>query len=244
MSIWQYANPVKFINLARKIRHVTDPLSGIAIATALFWAMFFLPEDYRQGHTVKIMYVHVPAAFLGINAWFAMVAGSMIWFIRRHHVSALVAKAAAPVGLTFTMVALITGAIWGKPMWGTYWAWDPQLTSFFILFLSYIGYIALWSAIEDENLAADMTAILSLVGGLFAVISRYAVDFWNQGLHQAASLSLDKEEHLANVFYFPLLLSIFGFFLLFISLVLYRTETEILKRRLETLLARSGDDDV
>ena len=241
MSIWQYANPVKFLETSRKVRRYLDPLAVILVVVALVWGFFFTPDDYKQGSTVKIIYIHVPAAMIAINAWFMMVIGSLIWLIRRHHVSALAAKAAAPIGLVMTLITLITGALWGQPMWGTFWAWDPRLTSFFVLFIFYIGYIALWPAIEDYQTAADMTSILALVGGVFAILSRYAVNFWNQGLHQAASLSMDKEENVSNVYFFPLLLAIIGFIFLFISLTLYRTETEILKRRLLALRAQKGE---
>ncbi len=123
-------------------------------------------------------------------------------------------------------------------MWGTWWEWDPRLTSFLILFLFYLGYMALWSAIEDPDTAADLTGVLCLVGSVFAILSRYAVNFWNQGLHQGASLSLDKEQHVADVFWYPLMMSIGGFILLFVTLVLLRTRTEIRLRRLAALQAR------
>ncbi|MGB0959595.1 MAG: heme ABC transporter permease, partial [Halocynthiibacter sp.] len=202
------------------------------------WGFFFTPDDYRQGSTVKIIYLHVPAALMAINIWIMMLVTSLIWFIRRHHVSALAAKAAAPIGMTMTLIALFTGAIWGEPMWGTYWAWDPRLTSFLILFLFYIGYMALWSAIDTPDTAADLTSVLCMVGSVFAILSRYAVNFWNQGLHQGASLSLDKEENVSNVFYQPLLLCIAGFVFLFIALLLMRTRTEIRVRRIGALEAR------
>jgi heme exporter protein C len=204
----------------------------------LFWGFFFTPDDYRQGSTVKIIYLHVPSALMAINAWFMMLVASVIWLIRRHHVSALAAKAAAPIGMTMTMVALITGALWGQPMWGTWWAWDPRLTSFLILFLFYLGYIALWLAIDNPDTAADLTSVLCIVGSVFAILSRYAVNFWNQGLHQGASLSLDKEKNVADVFYQPLLFSIFGFVFLFLTLVLVGTRTEIRLRRTEALRLR------
>jgi len=124
-------------------------------------------------------------------------------------------------------------------MWGTWWVWDPRLTSFLILFLFYLGYIALWEAIDDPDTAADLTAVLCIVGSVFAVLSRYAVNFWNQGLHQGASLSMDKQENVANVFYIPLLVSIAGFVLLFLSLVILRTRTEIRVRRIRALEARA-----
>ena len=123
-------------------------------------------------------------------------------------------------------------------MWGTWWAWDPRLTSFLILFLFYLGYLALWGAIDDPDTAADLTSVLGIVGSVFAVLSRYAVNFWNQGLHQGATLSLDKEENIADVFSTPLYISIAGFVLLFIALVFLRTRTEIQKRRTKALLAR------
>ncbi|MDO6731061.1 heme ABC transporter permease [Marinovum sp. 2_MG-2023] len=237
-SIWEYANPKKFIDTTNRVIPVLWALALVCLVVGLVWGFFFTPDDYRQGSTVKIFYLHVPSALMAINGWFMMLVASLIWIIRRHHVSALAARAAAPVGMVMTIIALLTGAIWGQPMWGTYWAWDPRLTSFLILFLFYLGYIALWSAIEDDDTAADLTAVLCLVGSVFAVLSRYAVNFWNQGLHQPASLSLDAEENVADVFFLPALPSMAGFVLLFIVLVLIRTQTEIRARRMRALLAR------
>ncbi len=238
MSIWEYANPRKFMDASGWLLPWLSVLSVLALVAGLVWGFFFTPDDYRQGATVKIIYLHVPAALMAINAWFMMLVASLIWLIRRHHVSALAARAAAPVGLVMTLIALITGAIWGQPMWGTWWAWDPRLTSFLILFLFYLGYVALWQAVDDPDTAADLTSILCLVGSVFAVLSRYAVNFWSQGLHQGASLSLDREENVADVFYQPLLVCIAGFVLLFVTLVLLRTRTEIRARRLQALMLR------
>ncbi|MGZ2257585.1 heme ABC transporter permease [Roseobacter sp. A03A-229] len=239
-GFWSYANPVKFLGLSERILPALWWLSGLCLVVGLIWGFFFTPDDFRQGSTVKIIYLHVPSALMAINAWFMMLVASLIWIVRRHHVSALAAKAAAPVGVVMTLIALFTGAVWGQPMWGTWWAWDPRLTSFLILFLFYLGYIALWEAIEDPDTAADLTSVLCLVGSVFAVLSRYAVNFWNQGLHQGASLSLDKEENVADVFYFPLLVCIAGFVLIFLALVLYRTGTEIRLRRTRALQAREA----
>ena len=240
MSLWEYANPLKFLALSDRVLPWVSVLSGVCLIVGLIWGFFFTPEDYRMGSTVKIIYIHVPSALMAINAWFMMLVASLIWLIRRHHVSALAAKAAAPVGLVMTLIALITGAFWGQPMWGTWWAWDPRLTSFLILCLFYIGYIALWKAIENPDSAADLTSMLCIVGSVFAVLSRYAVNFWNQGLHQGASLSLDKEKNVADVFYQPLLFSIAGFVLLFFALVLIGTRSEIRFRRARALMARQG----
>jgi len=141
--------------------------------------------------------------------------------------------------IIMTVIALVTGAIWGQPMWGTWWAWDPRLTSFLVLFLFYLGYIALWEAVEDPDTAADLTSVLCLVGSVFAVLSRYAVKFWNQGLHQGTSVPLATGGRtVSDVFFYPLLISMVGFGLLFLALVLYRTGTEIRLRRARALLAR------
>ncbi len=238
MSIWEYANPLKFMGWTAPLVPVLWVLSGIALTVGLIWGFFLTPDDYRMGATVKIIYIHVPSAMMAINAWVMMLVTSLIWLIRRHHVSALAAKAAAPVGMIMTVVALISGAIWGQPMWGTWWAWDPRLTSFLILFLFYLGYMAMWAAIDDPDTAADLTSVLCLVGSVFAVLSRYAVNFWNQGLHQGASLSLDSEENVHDVFWLPLLVVLAGFVLLFLALVLVRTRTEIRARRLHAIALR------
>lgn len=238
MSLWKYANPAKFMSLSGRALPALTVLSGLCLLVGLVWGFFFTPDDYKQGSTVKIIFLHVPSALMAINIWIMMLVTSLVWFIRRHHVSALAAKAAAPIGMTMTLIALFTGAIWGKPMWGTYWAWDPRLTSFMILFVFYLGYMALWAAIEDRDTAADLTSILCMVGSVFALLSRYAVNFWNQGLHQGASLSVDAETHVDNAFYLPLLVSIAGFSLLFVTLVLLRTRTEIRLRRLSALQIR------
>jgi heme exporter protein C len=238
MSIWDYANPRKFMQTSAAVLPWLVATTVIFLGAGLVWGFFLTPDDARQGSTVRIIYLHVPAAMMAINAWGMMLVASLIWLVRRHHVSALAARAAAPVGLTFTAVALVTGALWGQPMWGTWWAWDPRLTSFLILCLFYLGYIALWQAIEDPDTAADLTAVLCMVGSVFALLSRYAVNFWNQGLHQGASLSVAPGTRMAAEFRHPLYLCMVGFALLFLTLVLVRTRTEIRGRRLAVLLAR------
>ena len=242
MSVWKFANPNFFLKWSAKVVPVSATLAALLLVLGLVWGSMFTPDDYRQGSAVKILFVHVPSAFLAINIYFMMFAASLIWLIKRHHVSALAAKAAAPIGIAMTLIALVTGAIWGQPMWGTPWVWDPRLTSFAIMLAFYISYISLWSAMSNSDKAADLSAILCLTGSIFAVLSRYAVNFWDQGLHQGASLSLDKEEHVSNEFFFPLLVCIFGFTFLFITLVLIRTQTEIRKRRIVSLLREVGQN--
>jgi len=235
---WSFANPVKFMSWTGKALPYLMALAAILLATGLIWGFFFTPEAENFGSTVKIIYVHVPAATMAINIWGMMLVASLIWLIRRHHVSALAAKSAALVGLTMTIIALGTGMVWGQPMWGTYWAWDPRLTSFLVLFLFYLGYMALWTAVENPDTAADLTSVLAIVGSVFAALSRYAVNFWNQGLHQGASLSVDSAEHVSDVYWQPLVISIFGFGLLFVVLLLVRTRSEVRRRRTHALEMR------
>ncbi|AUH33922.1 heme ABC transporter permease CcmC [Paracoccus tegillarcae] len=239
MSLWEYANPVKFMRLSGAVLPWAVFAAAFCTIGGLVWG-FLTPEDYRQGSTVKIVFIHVPAAMMAINIWVMMLVASLIWLIRRHHVSALAAKAAAPIGAVMTLIALATGAIWGQPMWGTWWEWDPRLTSFLILFLFYVGYIALWPAVDDADSAADLTGWLCIVGSVFALLSRYAVLFWNQGLHQGASLSVAPGERMSAVYRYPLYLTMLGFFLLFLALLLIRTRTEIRRRRLAALQAREA----
>jgi len=242
MSVWKFANPNLFLKWSAKVVPVSATLAALLLVLGFVWGGMFTPDDYRQGSAVKILFVHVPSAFLAINIYFMMFAASLIWLIKRHHVSALAAKAAAPIGIAMTLIALVTGAIWGQPMWGTPWVWDPRLTSFAIMLAFYISYISLWSTMSNSDKAADLSSILCLTGSIFAVLSRYAVNFWDQGLHQGASLSLDKEEHVSNEFFFPLLVCIFGFTFLFITLVLIRTQIEIRKRRIVSLLREVGQN--
>ena len=237
-SIWEWANPRRFMWLTDRILPVVTVLAAGMFVAGLVWGFFFTPDDYRQGATVKIFYVHVPSATMAINIWVMMLVTSLVWIIRRHHVSVLAAKAAAPIGMVMTLIALVTGAIWGKPMWGTYWEWDPRLTSFLVLLLFYIGYQALWAALDDPDTAADLTSVLCVVGSVFALLSRYAVLFWNQGLHQGASLSMDAEENVADVFWYPALVSLLGFLLFFVALLLLRTRTEVRARRLKAIELR------
>lgn len=239
MSIWEYANPKKFMQTSGFLLPWVTAAAVIALLVGLVWGFFFTPDDYKQGATVKIMFLHVPSAMMAINIWAMMLVTSLIWLIRRHHVSALAARAAAPIGMVMTLIALLTGAIWGQPMWGTWWEWDPRLTSFLILFLFYLGYIALWEAIENPDTAADLTGVLCLVGSVFAILSRYAVKFWNQGLHQDSTiLKVGEKDPLDPAYYQPLVVCIIAFILVFVALVLIRTRTEVRLRRLKALEAR------
>ena len=237
MSIWEYANPVKFMRTSGAALPWLVAATAICLPVGLAWG-WMTPQDYKQGATVKIMFLHVPSAMMAINIWVMMLVASLVWLIRRHHVSALAARAAAPIGAVMTVVALVTGAVWGQPTWGTWWEWDPRLTSFLILLLFYLGYMALWSAIENPDSAADLTGVMCLVGSVFAFLSRYAAHFWNQGLHQGSTISVAPGDRISSVYSYPLYTCMLGFFLLFVTLLLIRTRTELGRRRTAALLAR------
>ncbi|MEM1342970.1 MAG: heme ABC transporter permease [Pseudomonadota bacterium] len=234
MSIWRFANPAEFMRLTdRLLAPVWIAACGL-LALGLSWSLLATPDDYQQGSTVKILFIHVPAAMLAINTYALMAVASLIGLVRRHQVSFLIAKAAAPIGAAFTAVALITGAVWGQPMWGTWWVWDARLTAVLIMFFFYLGYMALWEAIEDPYQASDLTAILCLVGVVFAFLARYAVNFWAT-LHQGASLSVAAGQRVDDAFRLPLYVMMAAFYVLFIALLLVRTRTEIRARRARRL---------
>ena len=234
-KFWKFSNPV----LSKKLASFISPLAGIiailAIIPGLVWGVFFTNPDYKQMETVKIIFIHVPAAFLAINIYLMMTITSLIWLIRRHYVSALAAKSSAIVGLTMTIMTIVTGSLWGSSTWGTYWVWDPRLTSFAILLCFYVGYILLWQAIGSLEKAANVTSLFCIIGSVFALLSRYIVFFIDQGLHQGPTLSLDQEKNIDNSYYFPLILTLIGFSSLFIYLVLVRTTTEINKVKLKSI---------
>ena len=232
-KFWKFSNPVLFKKLSGLITPLAGILAILAIIPGLVWGVFFTNPDYKQMETVKIIFIHVPAAFLAINIYLMMTITSLIWLVRRHYVSALAAKSAAIIGLTMTIVTIITGSLWGSSTWGTYWVWDPRLTSFAILLCFYVGYILLWQAIGSLEKAANITSLFCIIGSVFALLSRYIVFFIDQGLHQGPTLSLDQEKNIDNSYYFPLILMLIGFSSLFIYLVLVRTTTELNKFKLK-----------
>ena len=234
-KFWKFSNPVLFKKLASLISPLAGIIAILAIIPGLVWGVFFTNPDYKQMETVKIIFIHVPAAFLAINIYLMMTITSLVWLIRRQYVSVLAAKSSAIVGLTMTIVTIITGSLWGSSTWGTYWVWDPRLTSFAILLSFYVGYILLWQAIGSLENAANVTSLFCIIGSIFALLSRYIVFFIDQGLHQGPTLSLDQEKNIDNSYYFPLILSLVGFSALFIYLVLVRTTTELNKFKLRLI---------
>ena len=227
------ANPTRFLGLAGRLIPWLAGLTAIVLAIGLYMS-FAAPEDYQQGSTVRIMFIHVPAAWLAMMCYSIMAVsaiGSLVW---RHPLADVSVKAAAPIGAVFTALALITGSLWGKPMWGTWWVWDARLTSFFVLFLMYLGLIALDRAMDDASRSARVSAVLVLIGFINIPIIKFSVDWWNT-LHQPASVLRVDGPAMPAAYLTPLLVSAIGFTLLFFALHLTAMRTEILRRRVAAL---------
>jgi len=228
------ANPTRFLTLVGAAVPWLAALVVILLAVGLYLALFVAPSDYQQGETVKIMFVHVPAAWLAMFGYVLIAIAALGTLIWRHPLADVAAKTAAPIGATFTFVALVTGSLWGKPMWGTYWVWDARLTSMLVLFLLYLGLIALWQAIEEPGRAGRAAAILALVGVVNIPIIKFSVDWWNT-LHQPASVFRAGGPTIDPVLLTPLFVMAVGFTALFVLLHLLAMRAEILRRRIRAL---------
>jgi heme exporter protein C len=228
------ANPTRFLSIVNAVVPWLAAITLLLLGCGLYLAFFVAPPDYQQGETVKIMFVHVPAAWLAMFGYtlIALAAlGTLIW---RHPLADVAAKTAAPIGATFTFVALVTGSLWGKPMWGTYWVWDARLTSMLVLFLLYLGLIALWEAIDEPGRAGRAAAILALVGFINVPIIKFSVDWWNT-LHQPASVFRVGGPTIDPALLAPLFVMAIAFTLLFVLLHLIAMRAEILRRRVHAL---------
>ncbi|MEJ1159801.1 heme ABC transporter permease [Prosthecomicrobium sp. N25] len=234
MALIDYANPTRFLGLVERLVPWLAAVTGIVLAVGLGLVFGLAPDDYQQGATVKIMFIHVPAAWLAMFSYSVMALSSLGTLVWRHPLADVSAKAAAPLGAAFTFVCLVTGSLWGKPMWGTWWVWDARLTSVLVLFIMYLGLIALWQTLEDPIKAGRAAAVLTLVGIVNIPIIKFSVDWWNT-LHQPASVfRLDGPTIHASMLW-PLLVTALGFTLLFLTLHLMAMRNEILRRRIRTL---------
>ena len=237
-----WANPTRFMSFAGVILPWLAGLTLIVLAGGL-WMSMKAPDDYQQGATVKIMFIHVPFAWLSMMCYTIMTIAALGTLVWRHPLADVSAKAAAPIGAVFTALALITGSLWGKPMWGTWWVWDARLTSVFVLFLMYLGIIALTRAMDDPAKSARATAILTLVGFINIPIIKFSVDWWNT-LHQPASVLRMGGSTIDGSLLRPLLVMAIGFTLLFFTLHLMAMRNEIWRRRvvaMRRVAARNAD---
>ncbi|MEP9375761.1 heme ABC transporter permease [Aquabacter sp. CN5-332] len=238
MVFLDLANPTRFLAWSGRILPWLAGAAVIVLALGLGLA-FLAPADYQQGETVKIMYIHVPFAWLAMFGYSMMALSSLGILVWRHPLADVAHKAAAPIGATFTFLCLVTGALWGRPMWGTYWVWDARLTSVLVLLLLYLGLIALRSAVDDPGRAGRAAAVLTLVGVVNLPIVKFSVDWWNT-LHQPASVFRMDGPTIDPSLLRPLLVCALGFTLLFLALHMLAMRTEILRRRVEALEARAA----
>ncbi|MEX3011714.1 heme ABC transporter permease [Hoeflea sp. TYP-13] len=227
------ANPTRFLSVVAKLLPWMAGITVVLFVVGLFMS-FQAPEDYQQGMTVRIMFIHVPSAWLAMMCYTVMALSAIGTLVWRHPLADVSAKAAAPIGAAFTFLALLTGSLWGKPMWGTWWVWDARLTSVFVLFLMYLGLIALNRAMDDPTRSAKVSAIIILVGYVNIPIIKFSVDWWNT-LHQPASvIRLDGPTIHPSMLY-PLLIMAVAFTMLFFTLHLMAMRNEIWRRRVSAL---------
>jgi heme exporter protein C len=234
MALIDLANPTRFVALVDRVLRWLVGATLIAFALGL-WAAYVAPDDYQQGATVKIMFIHVPSAWLSMFVWATMSAAALGTLVWRHPLADVAAKCAAPFGAAFTFLALATGSLWGRPMWGTYWVWDARLTSELVLFIMYLALIALWRTVDDPTRAGRAAAVLTLVGAVDLPVIKFSVDWWNT-LHQPASVFRVGGPAIAWSILMPLIVMALAFTLLFLVLHLAAMRNEILRRRVRTLM--------
>jgi len=229
-----FANPRRFLAFARLAIPWAGILGGLVAAIGFYGAFAVAPADYQQGETVRIMYIHVPAAWLSTACYGIMALSSIGTLVWRHPLADVSAKAMAPIGAAFTFLCLVTGSLWGRPMWGTWWVWDARLTSVLILFLIYCGILALWNAYEDPARAGRAAAVMTLVGAINLPIVKFSVDWWNT-LHQPASVFRMGGPTIDGSMLWPLLTVAIGLTSVMLALHMAAMRNEILRRRVRTL---------
>ena len=234
------ANPQTFMRLSGRVLPWLAGLSVMSLVVGLTLAVFS-PADYQQGETVKIMFIHVPAAWVASLAYVVMTTAALGTLVWRHPLAEAAQKAAVPLGAGFTFICLVTGSLWGKPMWGTYWVWDARLTSMLVLFITYLGLLALWHAIEEPGRAARAASILTLVGSINLPIVKFSVDWWNT-LHQPASVFRMGGPTIDRSMLVPLLIMAVSFTAIFTTLHLMSIRNEVLRRRLRRLMLAAAAD--
>jgi len=240
MDLHRFANPARFMRLSAAILPWCGAATATLIAVGLYLALFVAPPDYQQGEAVRIMYVHVPAAAMSSVVYGVLALASAIAIIWRHPLADIAAQSAAPIGAAFTLLCLVTGSLWGVKMWGTWWVWDARLTSVLVLFLMYLGLIALWRTIDDPARAGRAAAILTLVGAVNLPVIRFSVDWWNT-LHQPASVFRMGGPTIDVSLLIPLFVMGIAFTLLFLTLHLAAMRNEIMRRRVRTLLLTQAE---
>jgi heme exporter protein C len=228
------ANPARFMRVSGVVLPWLGGLTAAALAVGLFWALLLAPPDYQQGESVRIMFIHVPSAWMALSVYLFIAIASGVALVSRHPLAEVAAQAAAPIGAAFTLVCLTTGSLWGRPMWGTWWVWDARLTSVLVLFFLYLGYIALVNAFDDASRGSRASSLLALVGVVNLPIIKFSVDWWNT-LHQPASVIRMGRPAIESSLLIPLLIMAVAFMLLFGTLLLLRMRTAINERKARAL---------
>jgi heme exporter protein C len=234
MGIAEIANPGRFLAIAERVTPWLWGAAAVLLAVGLVLAFFVAPPDYQQGDMVRVMFIHVPSAWLSLMAYALMAVAALGTLVWRHPLADVTAKAAAPIGAAFTFLALVTGSLWGRPTWGTYWVWDARLTSELVLLLVYLGVIALWQAVEDAGKAARAVAILTLVGSINLPIIKFSVDWWNT-LHQGESIFRSGGSTIDASMLWPLAVMTVATMVFYLAAQFAAMRNEILRRRLRTL---------
>src|SRR5690242_13962348 len=242
-GLHRFANPGRFLRLSGAVLPWLAVGAVVLTAVGLVWGLFFAPADWQQGDAVRIMYVHVPAAWLASAGYMALAACSLVALVWRHPLADLAAVEIGPVGACFTALCLATGSLWGKPMWGAWWVWDARLTSVLILFFLYLGHIALVRAFDDVQRGYRAGAILALVGVVNLPIIKFSVDWWNT-LHQPATIGFTGAPSMYIGMLWPLLFSALGYTLGFAAIVLARTRAAVMERRIRALLMARAEASV
>jgi heme exporter protein C len=227
----RFANPGRFLRIARVVQPVAVAVLAMSLALGLVLALVVAPPDYQQGDSARIMYVHVPAAWMALFVYTAMAVASAVTLIWRHPLAEIAARASAPIGACFTFVALVTGSLWGKPMWGAWWVWDARLTSVLVLFFLYLGYIALANAFDDDERGGRAASILALVGFVNVPIIKFSVDWWNT-LHQPASVLKLGGPAIDPSMLWPLLVMAVAFKAFYVAVLIMRMRAALAQRRL------------
>ena len=235
-----FANPTRFLRLTSKLQPIAMVVTLITMGAGLYYSLFQSPPDYQQSETVRMMYVHVPAAWMAMFCYVALAASSAVALIWRHMVADIVAKSTAPIGACFTFLALATGSLWGKPMWGTWWVWDARLTSVLILFFLYLGYMVLYNAFDEPTRGARAAAILAIVGVINVPIIKFSVDWWNT-LHQPASVVKMAGPAIHSSMLAPLILMAVGYTSFYFWVLFVRVRAEINENKLRALRIRQAD---
>jgi heme exporter protein C len=240
-ALHRFANPGRFLRLSGVVLPWLAVAGVVVTVAGLVWGLFFSPADWQQGDAVRIMYIHVPAAWLASAGYLALAVCSFVALVWRHPLADLAAAEIGPVGAGFTAMCLGTGSLWGKPMWGAWWVWDARLTSVLVLFFLYLGHVALVRAFDNPERGYRSGAILALIGVVNLPIIKFSVDWWNT-LHQPDSITLTGAPTMYIGMLWPLFVSAIGYTLLFAAIVVARTRAAVMERRIRTLLMMRAEE--